>query len=656
MSLGWPLLALAFACAHPGSTRSSLEPDREAMAEGSDSGEPQRFASARAVRHYLDALLAKNADDFATAAAELREALLYDPESPHLHTVLAEVLLKQGRIADAEEELHIALSLDPGHAPARLVSARIAAARGKVPEAREHLLSAIDAQPDDGEAYAELVRLSLASGEGQEAEAVAERLGKRVAEAQRRSGDGPEALVIADRLRDQGAAVWVEIGRFWLQHDGEDAAGRAFARARGASPSDPDALAAEAGWLESKRKFADARDRYLRLLAQRPDAPEVLASLARVSIAEGDVDSVAAHARKLLALATGLDPHAGAGGEREEERRDLAAAMLRVAVGLLGARRSADAQLALDGALRLYPNHPELSFYRALAVVQRGHPREGALAFEAVGKRMAANGGEPPSPSFLGADPEAFALDARVQAALARSKAGASQESMRRLRALFAEHPAEEEVALALLEAFDRAGKAAEAERLLAAAQREHPDVDGLLFALGNAQDRSGDQSQALNTMRKVLASQPQHTGALNYVGYTLTERGQAADLKEAEALLLRAVALRPDDGAIADSYGFCLLKLGRAAEAVVELVRADRLSPGDPVILGHLGDSLIAVGRREEARSVFRRALFPQASAAVRAARLAEAQAMIDPRDRSDRTDAKVRAEIAQKLKSLSP
>src|SRR3954464_14153341 len=168
MSLGWPLLALAFACAHPGSTRSSLEPDREAMAEGSDSGEPQRFASARAVRHYLDALLAKNADDFATAAAGLREALLYDPESPHLHTVLAEVLLKQGRIADAEEELHIALSLDPGHAPARLVSARIAAARGKVPEAREHLLSAIDAQPDDGEAYAELVRLSLASGEGQE--------------------------------------------------------------------------------------------------------------------------------------------------------------------------------------------------------------------------------------------------------------------------------------------------------------------------------------------------------------------------------------------------------------------------------------------------------------------------------------------------------
>jgi Tfp pilus assembly protein PilF len=71
------------------------------MREATDSFEPQRYVSARAYRHYLDALLAKGADDYATAAAELREALLYDPESPHLHTQLAEVLLKQGRVADA---------------------------------------------------------------------------------------------------------------------------------------------------------------------------------------------------------------------------------------------------------------------------------------------------------------------------------------------------------------------------------------------------------------------------------------------------------------------------------------------------------------------------------------------------------------------------
>src|SRR5437868_13124932 len=110
--------------------------------------------------------------------------------------------------------------------------------------------------------------------------------------------------------------------------------------------------------------------------------------------------------------------------------------------------------------------------------------------------------------------------------------------------------------------------------------------------------------------MRKVLALQPAHAGALNYIGYTLSEEGGAAALREAETLLQRAVELRPDDGAIADSYGYCLLKLGRGAQALEELKRADGLSPGDPVILCHIGDALLAAGRRDEALAGFRNAL----------------------------------------------
>jgi len=649
----WVAFALlAVACAHSRQSRLSSHPAAEEAAEDIDAGEVQPRVSPRAYRHYLDALLARNADDFATAASELREALLYDPESPHLHCVLAEVLIKQGRLNDAEEELHTALALDPKHAPARLLSARVAVARGNLAEAREHFQIAIDGQPDDAEAYHDLVRLLLAAGDAPAAEAVAERIATRLRGAQERAGDDADALVMVDRLREQSAAVWVELGRWWSQHGDDEAARRALARARSASPSDPDALAAEAAWLETKRKFADARERYLRLLSQRPEAPEVLAALARVALAEGDVDTVSAHSRKLLRLATNVEREDSA-GDREEDRRDLAAALLRVAVALLGAHRSAEAQHALDGALRLYPHHPELSFYRAVALVQRGHPRDGALAFEAIERRIAA-AGELASPVFLGMEPDAFVLDARVQAALARGRAGETQESMRRLRLVFAEHPAEEEVALALLESFDRAGKAGEAEQILAAAVQAHPDTHGLLYALANAEDRAGMQSKALSTMRKVLSGQPQHAGALNYIGYTLTERGGPTDLREAEPMLARAVELRPDDGAVADSYGLCLLKLGRAAEALAELRRADKLSPGDPVILSHLGDALIAAGRRDEARSVFRRALAPRGSS--RRHPRAEAQAMIDPRDRADRDDAKVRAEIEKKLRSLAP
>jgi Flp pilus assembly protein TadD len=645
----WTLLALlAFACAHarPSGVSAEVEP--------AESSSPQHYSSARAYRHYLDALLARNSDDLETATAELREALLYDPGSPHLHSVLAEVLLRQGRDGDAEQELRVALSFDPKHAPALLLSARIAMARGNVAEARERLEKSIDAQPDEAEGYRDLARLLIATGDPTAAQAVAERLAAQLAQSQAHAEDGPDALVTADRLREQSAVVWVELGRYWAQHDAPESARRAFERARSAAPSDPDALAAEAAWLETNRQFAEARNRYLRLLAQRPDAPEVLAALARVAIAEGDVDTVSAHARKLVALARAAD--GGEEGVSDEDRRDLAGALLRVAVALMGAHRSADAQLALDGALRLFPKHPELSFYRALAVVQRGRARDGALAFEAIERRMVANGDEALSPSFLGAEPGAFVLDVRIQAALARGRAGETQESMRRVRALFDQHPDVEEVALALLQSYDRAGKAMEAEQLLAEAARSRTDSDGLLYALANAQDRVGMKPAALSTMRKVLAAQPQHTGALNYIGYTLAERGEPADLREAETLLSRAVGLRPDDSAIADSYGYCLLKLGRPDEALVELRRADRLSPGDPVILSHLGDALIASGHRNEARSVFQRALDPRRVRSARRHALADAQAMVDPRDRADQEEAKARAEIAQKLRSLSP
>ena len=672
------LFLLLAACTHAQKTaRREPAAGVPVRDDSRDSFEPQRHVSARAYSHYLDALLARGADDFATAASELREALLYDPESPHLHSVLAEVLLKQGRLADAEEELRAALSLDPSHGPALIMLARIAEARDRPEDARKHLRAAIAGDPDDPDAYRELVRLELALGNLPAAEEISSKLSEasRVAQESvlRESAEatGPQLaddrgddLVTADRLRDGAAGAWVDVGRAFAQRRDGAGAQRAFAQARAAQPSDPEALSAEASFLESQRKFPEARELYLRLLAQRPEAPELLASLARVALEEGDLDTVLAHARKLLGLAADLDPWDGVNTDREDDRREAAGALLRVAIPLLGSRRSANAQEALEGALRLYPDHPELAFYRAMALVQRGHPREGAASFEQVEKQLRTQGApqladpksaKPGYPELLGVAPDALAVDARVQAALARGKAGDTQESLHRLRAIFAEHPEDEGVPLALLEAFDRAGRVQEAEQLLAAASRAHPGSDALLYGLANAQDRAGQRQKALVTMRKVLAQQPQHAGALNYIGYTLTEEGGPAALKEAETLLARAVELRPDDGAIADSYGFCLLKLGRESQALFELRRADRLSPGDPVILSHLGDALLAAGLRAEATEAFRGALLRLAPAPRRAQHRPEPQAQLDPADRlPEPGDEKVKGELERKLKAL--
>src|SRR6185369_5975857 len=79
------LLALA-GCAH--STGAGTWPvEAPERVEAAPAGQAPKV-SAVAYQHYVDALLAKNAEDYNTAATELREALLYDPGSPHLHAVL----------------------------------------------------------------------------------------------------------------------------------------------------------------------------------------------------------------------------------------------------------------------------------------------------------------------------------------------------------------------------------------------------------------------------------------------------------------------------------------------------------------------------------------------------------------------------------------
>jgi tetratricopeptide (TPR) repeat protein len=673
---------------------AELEPD--SADEVAEQGAQPRYVSARAYRHYLAALFAREHEDWAGASAELREALIYDARSPHLRTLLAGMLMRQGRVADAEEQLRAALAIDPRHAPALVLAGRIAAARDLPGEARNDFRAAAQAQPRNPEAYRELIHLEVEQNAAAAAAEVALRLeaaarqGLRELSALQRAAaaapgvvadgdgqlvdddDGGERAVEVQRLRESSAAAWAEVARAFALRRDDARAADAFAHAEGMDPQEPEVLVSQAQYFESRRRFAEARAAELKLLALRPDAPEVLATLARLSLEEGDLDTATAYARKLLLLAAEQEPgraDAGGGSARaraeeashEDERRDLAGALLRAGVPMLGAHRSAEALAQFEAALRLFPGHPELVFYRALALQRRGRAREAAQLFEQVAEQPLPRGG---APSFLGAEPAALALDARVQAALSRGREGDGAESRRALRGIFAGHPLDEGAALGLLESYERAGRAGEVLPLFEAALREHPRSETLLYALASAADRSGDKPSALSRMRELLEVAPDHAGALNYVGYSLAEAGGKSELEEAERLLSHAVELRPDDGAIADSYGFCLLRRGQAARALPELVRADKLNPGDPIILSHLGDAQLAMGHREEAALAFRRALQrlsrpvsapPTRDRKTAARRSAAALAEDDDHRVPDAGDARVRSELEAKLRSLT-
>lgn len=612
----------------------------------------------------LEGLLARGQDHHAFAVSEFREALLYDPESAYLRTLLADELLAAGNLVEARRELNDALDRDPRYAPAHLLAARMALGQGRRDEARSELRAAIAAAPRDPDAHRELVRLEIARGDLAAAATAAEQFGRSAEEASEggeprgTAADAWDETFRATRLRARAAEAWLEVARASADGNDDVAAQEAFEHASALRPDGDEALAARAAFLESRGRFSEARVLQLRLLSRRPDSPEVLAALARLSLADGQMEVASAHLQKLRSLASSLEP-----GAPEDDRREVVNALFRIAIPLLGAHRPADAQSALEGALRLFPGHPELSFYRALALEQRARHREAARAFDELQRALRPVGGiglrQPAleaatGSSFLGLDQAQLVLDARVQAALAHGRAGQTEEAARRMKTLFAEQPTDESVALGLLETLERVGRAPEALALLENAAGKHPEDPAILYARASALDRAGRVPEALIAMRRVMAVAPAHAGALNYVGYVMVEQG--GDLHEAEGLLRRAAQLRPDDGAVADSLGYCLLKQGQTDAALAELRRATRLAPGDPVILGHYGDALLAAGRKDEALAAFRRALtrlFPASRpAAVRHARLEDEEQ--EPRS-PEPGDAKVRAELESKLRSLT-
>ena len=127
-------------------------------------------------------------------------------------------------------------------------------------------------------------------------------------------------------------------------------------------------------------------------------------------------------------------------------------------------------------------------------------------------------------------------------------------------------------------------------------------------FTRGISRHRIDDWPGAEADFRAALALRPDNPQVLNYLGYSLVERGEKLD--EALEMIETAAAARPDSGAIVDSLGWVFFQLGRYEEAVVQLERAASLEPVDPVINDHLGDAFWAVGREIEARFQWQRAL----------------------------------------------
>lgn len=155
--------------------------------------------------------------------------------------------------------------------------------------------------------------------------------------------------------------------------------------------------------------------------------------------------------------------------------------------------------------------------------------------------------------------------------------------------------PDNSEVAYFLALGYDDTGKVKKALRMLKGILQRDPDNKEARMQLGMLSERENDMETAEEQFRYLLKKDPSNANVLNYLGYSLADRGLKLD--EAELMIMGAIAAEPNNGAFLDSLAWVRFRKGNLNGALEAIKRSLEVLYDDPVIWGHAGDIQAALG-----------------------------------------------------------
>jgi tetratricopeptide (TPR) repeat protein len=341
----------------------------------------------------------------------------------------------------------------------------------------------------------------------------------------------------------------------------------------GQAPSEM-ALLAYGGFLERRGRRAEAQALYDQGLASEPSSIALRAAKARVAAGR-------------------------AAPPPPSIREGAALALLAPATSMLQAKQNQIALAYLRLALRLDPDRDEAWVMVGDVMQQAGdveaaraayaHPKPSSQEYAAAQAKLAW--------TYQQADDHETALK------LARTAAAGGDPDAR----------------LTLADLLRANEQYAEAAEILTGLIKDARTPDWrLYYARGVTLERLDRWPEAEADLQAALRIRPDEPELLNYLGYSWIDRGQ--HLKEAMAMVEKAVAANPRSGAMVDSLGWAFYRQGDYKAAVQKLERAVELEAGDPEINNHLGDALWMVGRKDEAVFQWKRVLTLKPDAKIRA------------------------------------
>lgn len=503
---------------------------------------PSGPLSAPAYAHYLRGRLAVEARDFPTAVLQFRAAQAAAPHQPQIRVALIEALLSARQHSAAREAGADARKRFPGSSVVWLASARASTVSNKLRDATRMLKRAIKLDDENEPAY----------------------------------------LLLADVWRKRKRPENVE---------------RSYRRLLAQKPRSTEGNYRLASHLLERGKYALVEPLLRTVIADKPELLRAWVNLARSQRARGRTGS----ARKTLQRA--FDRSNGDASVADDLLRQLldkadrrfAVQMLhaidrndlnadtRISIGYLFIHAGeAGAAVRLAEEIMRQTTRGEVQILKATALISLKRSQEALRILLRI----------PTADTTF--------AEARADAVEVLARAGSFTRALAVVLAARKKKPKDVELLIAQALTLELSGDAKAARQLFTGALLAQPKNVTLRLAFGSMEERQKRPHVAVRLVAPILDDNPNDTQALNFIAYSLADRG--IEFPRAERLLRKALRLAPMDGYILDSYGWLQFRRRKLGAAEKLLSRAVRLAPAEPEILWHLAELYLHRKQRRKA------------------------------------------------------
>lgn len=235
------------------------------------------------------------------------------------------------------------------------------------------------------------------------------------------------------------------------------------------------------------------------------------------------------------------------------------------------------------------PHHTAANYFLSLFAEQRGD-FQGAINYLQAAEDYSTNATRPLQVSFL------------------QQKAGQPEQSFQTLQTAYKQFNDNVEIAffygLMLNDKHNYKAAARVFEKIL----QLRPEYTEARLHYAYALESLKKYKQMEEQLQLILEKQPNNAPALNLLAYSLAERNER--LEQAQELIIRAVAISPNEVAFIDTLGWVYVRQGQLekAEAIFASLPANTVND-NPEIAYHLGVLRLKQGRQNEALTYLEKA-----------------------------------------------